>query len=69
MLFRSARTYGLCMMGFGVVTLVVATLQHRQQMKALRGLYPEAPMSLSYVLAGLMGFLGLIAFTAGLFRL
>jgi putative membrane protein len=64
-----ARTYGLCMMGFGVATLVVATLQHRQQMKALRGLYPEAPMSLSFVLAGLMGALGLIAFTAGLFRL
>jgi hypothetical protein len=38
-------------------------------MKALRGLYPEAPMSLSFVLAGLMGALGLIAFTAALFRL
>jgi putative membrane protein len=64
-----ARTYGLCMMGFGVATLVVATLQHRQQMKVLRGLYPEVPLSLSYVLAGLMGALGLIAFTAALFRL
>lgn len=64
-----ARTYGLCMMGFGVATLVVATLQHRQQIKALRGLYPEAPMSLSLVLAGLMGALGAIAFTVGLFRL
>lgn len=64
-----ARTYGLCMMGFGVATLVVATLQHRQQMAALRGLYPEAPRSLSLVLAGLMGTLGLIAFVAALFRL
>jgi putative membrane protein len=63
-----ARTYGLCMIGFGVATLVVATLQHRQQMKTLRGQFPEAPMSLSFVLAGLMGVLGLIAFTAGLFR-
>lgn len=64
-----ARTYGLCMMGFGVATLLIATLQHRQQMKPLRAMYPEAPMSLSLVLAGLMGTLGLIAFTAGLFRL
>jgi putative membrane protein len=64
-----ARTYGLCMMGFGVATLLVATLQHRLQMKALRGLYPEAPLSLSFVLAGLMGVLGLIAFAAALFRL
>ena len=62
------RTYGLCMMGFGVATLVVATLQHRQQTKALRGLFPEAPPSLSYVLAGLMGALGLIAFATALFR-
>lgn len=64
-----ARTYGLCMMGFGVATLLIATLQLRQQMKILRNLYPEAPMSLTLILAGLMGALGLIAFTAGLFRL
>lgn len=64
-----ARTYGLCMMGLGVAALVVASVQHRQQMKAFRGHYPEAPMSLSFVLAGLMAALGLIAFTAGLFRL
>ncbi|MFO0821791.1 MAG: DUF202 domain-containing protein [Gemmataceae bacterium] len=64
-----SRTYGLCMMGFGVATLLVASVQHRQQMRALRQFYPEAPMSLSFVLAGLMGALGLIAFTAGLFRL
>jgi putative membrane protein len=42
-----ARTYGLCIMGIDVFTLVVATWQHRQQLKALRGRYPEAPLSLS----------------------
>jgi putative membrane protein len=64
-----ARTYGLCIMGIGVFTLVIATWQHRQQLKALRALYPEAPMSLSLVLAALMGTLGVIAFTVGIFRL
>lgn len=64
-----ARFYGLTMMGFGVATLVVAGLQHRRQTSALRGMFPEAPMSLSYVLTGLMGALGVIAFTAALFRL
>ena len=64
-----ARTYGLCIMAIGVFTLVVATWQHRQQLKALRVLYPEAPMSLSFVLAALMGTLGVIAFTVGIFRL
>lgn len=64
-----ARTYGLCMMGIGVFTLVIATWQHRQQMRALRQMYPESPMSMSLVLAALMGSLGVIAFTVGLFRL
>ncbi len=64
-----ARTYGLCIMAIGVFTLVVATWQHRRQLIALRTMYPEAPMSLSLVLAALMGTLGVIAFTVGLFRL
>jgi putative membrane protein len=64
-----ARTYGMCFIAIGVFTLVVATWQHRQQLKALRTLYPEAPMSLSLVLAALMGTLGAIAFTVGIFRL
>ncbi len=64
-----ARTYGLCIIGIGVLTLVLATWQHRQQMRALREMFPEAPMSLSFVLAALMGSLGVLAFTVGLFRL
>jgi putative membrane protein len=64
-----ARNYGLCMMGVGVITLLAATLQHRIQLKNMRGVYPEAPMSLSLLLAGLMGALGLIAFVALLVRL
>lgn len=64
-----ARTYGLCIMGVGVFMLVAATWQHRHQIKTLRKFYPEAPQSLSWVLAALMGTLGVIAFTVGLFRL
>lgn len=64
-----ARTYGLCMMGFGVTTLVIASLQHRQQMKALHRLDPEAPRSLSFVLAALVGTLGLITLTVGIIGL
>lgn len=62
------RTYGLCMIGTGVITLVLATLQHRRQLKALRRIYPEAPMSLSLLLAGFMGTLGTIAFVLGVLR-
>ena len=64
-----ARTYGICIMGIGVFVLVIATWQHYQQTRELRKLFPEAPLSLSLVLAALMAGLGVIAFTFGLFRL
>ena len=64
-----ARTYGLCIMGIGVFTLVIATWQHQQQMRRFRALFPEAPRSLSLVLAALMAGLGVIAFVVALFRL
>jgi putative membrane protein len=64
-----ARTYGVCIMAIGVFILVIATWQHRQQLKALRTLYPEAPLSLSLVLAVTMAILGVIALTFGVFRL
>jgi uncharacterized membrane protein YidH (DUF202 family) len=63
-----ARTYGLCMMAIGVFTLAVAAWQHRQQTKALRELYPEAPLSLSLVLSALIASLGILGFIAAIFR-
>jgi putative membrane protein len=64
-----ARIYGLCIMGIGVLALVLATWQHRQQLKALEGHYPEAPRSLSLLIAALVGSLGVVAFTFAVFRL
>jgi putative membrane protein len=64
-----ARVYGLCIMGIGVLALVLATWQHRQQLKALEGHYPEAPRSLSLVIATLVGSLGVVAFTFAICRL
>ncbi len=63
-----ARGYGLIMMGIGVFTLAMATWQHRQLMKPLRAAYPEAPFSLSAVLAGLIAGLGILGFLAAVFR-
>lgn len=64
-----ARVYGLCIIGIGVLALVLATVQHRQQLKALEGHYPEAPLSLSLVIATFVGSLGVVAFTFAIFRL
>ena len=64
-----ARMYGLCIMGIGVLTLVLATWQHRQQLKALEVYYVDAPWSLSFVIAALVGSLGVVAFLFAIFRL
>lgn len=64
-----ARTYALCIMGIGVFALVIATYQHRQQLKVLEVHYSEAPRSLSHLIAALVGTLGLVAFTFAVFRL
>ena len=64
-----ARIYGLCIMGIGVSALVLATWQHRRQLKALEGHYPEAPRSLSFLIATLVAGLGVVAFVFAIFRL
>ncbi len=64
-----ARVYGLCIMGIGVLALVLATWQHRQQLQALGGHYPDAPRSLSLLIAALVGGLGAVAFTFAVIRL
>jgi putative membrane protein len=56
------RTYGLIMIGFGVFTLAMGAWRHRGQMKLLAAQYPEAPFSLSLVLAGLIAVLGILGF-------
>ena len=55
------RTYGLVMIGVGVAALVLATLQHRHLTKRLKTQYPQAPKSLSRVLAVLIASLGILA--------
>ncbi len=63
-----ARAYGTVMIAIGVVTLAVATWQHRQSMKALRAQYPQAPFSLALVLAALMSALGILALITAVYR-
>ena len=46
------RGYGIFFISLGLFTLLLATVQHRQS-KILRAQYPEAPMSLSALLAAI----------------
>ena len=63
-----ARSFGLVLIGTGVIALILATVQHVQQMKRLRHHYPETPRSLSLVLAGLIIALGVMALMAAVYR-
>ena len=62
------REYALLMISLGVVALVLATLQHRRDMKALRAVHPEIPYSLVTVLAGFMSLIGVVTLLAVIFR-
>lgn len=63
-----ARTFGLIMIGIGVLTLGIASVQHHLQMRHLRAQYPNAPFSLALLLAGLIACLGILGFVTGIFH-
>lgn len=62
------RQYALLMISVGILALVLATAQHRRDMKRLRAEHPEVPNSLATLLAGLMSLLGVLALLAVIFR-
>ena len=63
-----AQNFALLMIGIGLVALLIATLEHRSDLKALKAGYPHVPRSLARVLAGLVSILGILAFISALFR-
>ena len=63
-----ARSFGLLMIGVGLVMLVLATWQHRQQTKYLKTYFADVPFSLSLVLAGLIGGLGVLGLIAAVLQ-
>ena len=62
------RQYGTLMIAIGIIALVIATWQHRRDMRALRAHYPEVPYSMATILAGLISLLGVLALLAVVFR-
>jgi putative membrane protein len=63
------RQFAMLMIGTGVIVLLVATVEHRQQMKALRTEYRRAvPYSMATLLAGFISLLGMLGLLAVAFR-
>jgi putative membrane protein len=60
--------FALLMILIGLVSLVLATLEHRRDLKVLRAQYPEEHRSLAGILGALVSLLGLVALFAVVFR-
>jgi putative membrane protein len=56
------------MIVIGLLSLVLATLDHRRELKALSAQYPGKHRTLARMLAALVSLLGLVALLAVLFR-
>lgn len=62
------REFALIMIGIGLLSLAMATIQHRRERNALIKLDPEVPRSQAAALAGVIAILGILLFVAVLFR-
>jgi putative membrane protein len=63
-----AHTFGMIMITFGLFALALATVQHHKQIRRLKPHYPDRPVSLALVLAGLIAGLGILGLLAAVFR-
>ena len=63
------RQFSMILIIIGVVSLVLATIQHRHQRKILKIEYENIPVSTAGIVAGLISVLGLGAILAVIFRL
>jgi putative membrane protein len=62
------REFGLIMIGSGLLSLLLASVQHRQSMKILRDTYGPQPRSVAGWVAGIVSVMGVAAFVSALLR-
>jgi putative membrane protein len=62
------REFAMAMIGIGLVALLLAALEHRRNLKAMRAQFRHVPRSLAGLFAGLVACMGLAAFLAAIFH-
>ena len=62
------RGFALVLIGLGLLSLLLGTIEHARDLKTLRGQYPGMPASMSGVIAILLAVLGLVALGAVILR-
>lgn len=63
------REFALSLIAIGLVSLVLATIQSRRELQLMRKHYADVPYSLANIVAGMVGILGVVTFTAVILRL
>ena len=58
------RGFGLALIGIGLLSLVLGTVEHARDLRALRRLYSDMPRSMSKFVSIVVGALGLFALIA-----
>ncbi|MGA2409941.1 MAG: DUF202 domain-containing protein [Candidatus Binataceae bacterium] len=62
------REFALTLVSLGIISQLLATLEHRRSVRILKAQWPDAPRSLALPLAAMISVLGLMAFAAMIFR-
>jgi putative membrane protein len=58
------RQFAMLMIGFGLMALLLATIEHRHNIRSLRKRFGNVPLSLATVFSSLIAILGLIGFVS-----
>jgi putative membrane protein len=62
------REFAIIMVGVGLLSLLMGTVEYRQNMRLLRAQYADLPRSRTGMLAGLISILGVLALIMVLLR-
>ena len=60
--------FALFLITIGLISLVLATIQHRHDMKVMRKHYAHVPYSMATIVGALVAALGVVTFGAVMFR-
>jgi putative membrane protein len=63
-----SREFALIMIGIGLLSLAIGTIEHRRDLRTLKEEYPGMPRSGTRITGGLIGALGVMAIAAVLLR-
>lgn len=62
------REFAIALVILGIISQIMATLEHQRSVQILKAQWPDAPRSLALLLAAMISILGIVAFLAMIFR-